>query len=85
MLIAPEPTDSGQAVTLRACRVLRIPGQQATITRAGADAAAEDGVRLLRSDRDVAGLAATWLDIIFPGDRALEADARQHHRPVVLL
>ena len=50
-----------------------------------ADAAAEDQVRWLARDGQVAALTAARLDIVLPGDRAFEADARQTHRPIVLL
>src|SRR5690606_26477175 len=81
----------GEAVELRpdtyVARLvsLGVPGAEAPVTQAAADRAAEDGVRLGRLDRDVAGLAAARHLVVVPGDRAVEADARHAHGRVVLL
>src|ERR671936_2716378 len=61
---------------------LGMPGNQATVPGAGADAATKDQMRWIRANRDVAALAAARLDMVLPRDRALEIDAPQAHGPV---
>src|SRR6476660_9285299 len=62
-----------------------IPGNEAAMSRPRPDTATENRVRWFAADGDIAALAATWLDVVLPGDGALEIHAWQAHRPVVLL
>src|SRR5262249_4130320 len=47
---------------------LGVPGDQPAMTRAGADGAADDGMRWFAADSHVAALAATRLDVVVPAD-----------------